>query len=164
VNAWPLAIDWILEAEGGYSCDPRDPGGATNFGISQRAYPTLDIKNLTKDQAEAIYARDYWTPIRAAEMPAAWAITLFDAAVLQGRWSAVMTLQSVLGLRVDGSVGPVTLSAVANASERDLARYFLQRSNQLRQSKAAATYASGWTVRLFRLALRCGAISAGATT
>lgn len=54
------AIDFLLANEGGYSNNPADPGGETNFGISRRAYPFLDIKNLTRDEAIAIYQRDYW--------------------------------------------------------------------------------------------------------
>jgi len=40
--------------------DPNDKGGLTKFGISQRAYPNLDIKNLTLEQAEEIYYNDYF--------------------------------------------------------------------------------------------------------
>ena len=44
----------------GYVNDPKDPGGETNYGISKRAYPDVDIKNLTEDGAKDIYKRDYW--------------------------------------------------------------------------------------------------------
>ena len=54
------AVAFVLRHEGGYGNDPRDPGGETKFGISKRAYPGLDIKSLTEDQAKAIYRRDYW--------------------------------------------------------------------------------------------------------
>lgn len=54
------AIDFVLDNEGGYSNNPADPGGETNFGISKRAYPYLDIKNLTREEAITIYQRDYW--------------------------------------------------------------------------------------------------------
>ncbi len=54
------AMTFIFKWEGGYVNDGNDPGGETNFGISKRAYPNLDIKNLTKDEAKQIYYRDYW--------------------------------------------------------------------------------------------------------
>ena len=54
------AFRFLIGEEGGYSADPHDPGGETKFGISKRAYPQLDIKSLTLDQAKAIYRRDYW--------------------------------------------------------------------------------------------------------
>jgi hypothetical protein len=53
-------VNIILKHEGGYVNDPADPGGETKFGISKRAYPNLDIKNLTRIDAIAIYKRDYY--------------------------------------------------------------------------------------------------------
>ena len=50
----------VLNHEGGYVDDPDDNGGETNFGISKRAYPRVDIKNLTRKQAIKIYYQDYW--------------------------------------------------------------------------------------------------------
>ena len=41
------AFDLLMDSEGGYSDDPLDPGGETNFGISKRAYPKEDIRFLT---------------------------------------------------------------------------------------------------------------------
>ena len=49
-----------LDHEGGYVNDPTDPGGETNYGISKRAYPKIDIKALTKHEAVKIYYKDYW--------------------------------------------------------------------------------------------------------
>ena len=54
------AISATLAHEGGYVNDPADPGGETKFGISKRAYPDVDIKSLTRQEAEMIYRRVYW--------------------------------------------------------------------------------------------------------
>lgn len=54
-------IAFVFESEGGLSEDPNDKGGTTKFGISQRAYPNVDIKNLTRQQAELIYRSDTGT-------------------------------------------------------------------------------------------------------
>lgn len=56
------AIKFILKHEGGYVFDPDDPGGETNYGISKRAHPDIDIKNLTVKQASEIYLNEYWRP------------------------------------------------------------------------------------------------------
>jgi lysozyme family protein len=53
-------LDRLLAHEGGLVDHPRDPGGLTKYGISQRAYPHLDIRALTPAQAKAIYRSDYW--------------------------------------------------------------------------------------------------------
>ncbi|HPC92900.1 MAG TPA: glycosyl hydrolase 108 family protein [Myxococcota bacterium] len=78
------AIHFVLAQEGGFVDDPRDPGGRTNFGISQRAYPDLDIASLTKQQATEIYREDYWKRAGCAELP--WPVNLahFDFAVNAG--------------------------------------------------------------------------------
>ena len=55
-----IAIETVLANEGGICNVSGDPGGLTNFGISQRSYPNVDIRNLTRDAAAAIYRRDFW--------------------------------------------------------------------------------------------------------
>lgn len=54
------AVAVVLSHEGGYTNDPVDSGGETNFGITKKSYPDLDIKNLTVDDAKKIYKRDFW--------------------------------------------------------------------------------------------------------
>uniref|UniRef100_UPI0039E582BF glycosyl hydrolase 108 family protein n=1 Tax=Klebsiella pneumoniae TaxID=573 RepID=UPI0039E582BF len=57
-------IGRVLGHEGGYVNDPRDPGGETQFGISKRAYPNVDIKGLTRETAISIYKRDFWDRVQ----------------------------------------------------------------------------------------------------
>ena len=45
--------------EGGYIYNKNDPGGETNFGITKRSYPNVDIKALDREGAKAIYRRDF---------------------------------------------------------------------------------------------------------
>lgn len=78
------AIQRVLQREGGFVDNPADRGGATNFGISQKAYPKLDIANLTEADAARIYKRDYWDRINADKLPANIREMAFDAAVNQG--------------------------------------------------------------------------------
>lgn len=78
------AFDHVVGEEGGYVNDPQDPGGETKYGISKRAYPGVDIKNLTLDVAKDIYRRDYWTPLRLDNRPYREALVIFDCAVNQG--------------------------------------------------------------------------------
>lgn len=57
---WEKAVEFILSKEGGYVNDPKDPGGETNFGISKRKFPEIDIKSLTRESAKELYKRVYW--------------------------------------------------------------------------------------------------------
>jgi hypothetical protein len=78
------AITRVIQREGGYVNDPADMGGETKFGISKKAYPNLDVANLTETQAAAIYKRDYWDAIGADQLPANIREIAFDAAVNHG--------------------------------------------------------------------------------
>ena len=42
----------VIEHEGGYVNDKDDLGGETNYGITKRFYPNLDIENLDLDNNE----------------------------------------------------------------------------------------------------------------
>jgi lysozyme family protein len=98
------AIDFVLEHEGGYTGPTGllgDPGGETNFGISKRSYPNVDVKNLTRDGAADIYHRDYWNPICGDELHGKVALVLMDYAVNSGTGRAVKALQGILGVRQD---------------------------------------------------------------
>lgn len=62
-----LVSEWITRTfshEGGYSNNKDDPGGETNFWISRRQYPNLNIKELTIEEATQIYINDYLIPLK----------------------------------------------------------------------------------------------------
>jgi len=103
----------VLKHEGGYINHKNDPGGETNYGISKRAYPDVDIKNLTVDGAKELYKRDYWDRIKGDDLPAGVACVTMDYAVNSGTSRASKALQGACGIRNgDGIIGPHTLSAV----------------------------------------------------
>jgi len=125
------AFQIILGFEGGYSNDPSDLGGETNFGITAG---TLDaakkkgwlpndvtIKNLKIEHAKTIYKKGYWDAVQADSLPEPLDLIMFDAAVNHGPTAAVKLLQKALNsilintnLAVDGIIGPATLRAVKN--------------------------------------------------
>ncbi|HHW13511.1 MAG TPA: hypothetical protein GXX28_01085 [Firmicutes bacterium] len=118
------AMEKVLEHEGGYVNDPADPGGETKYGISKRSYPDLDIKNLTRGQAIAIYRRDWWDRLRLGEIEDPdLAAKVFDLAVNVGAGTGIMLLQRALTaaghpVSVDGVVGPATLAAANSADPK----------------------------------------------
>jgi lysozyme family protein len=116
-EAW---LEMVLAHEGGYSFDSRDPGGETRYGISQRAYPALDIAALTEAEARAIYQRDYWDRIRGDDLPPPVAFCVGDMAVNAGVPTAVHQLQRALGIQADGIVGLETIAAAYRADTRSL--------------------------------------------
>ena len=115
-------IEVVLEHEGGYVNDPDDAGGETKYGITKRWYPSVDIKNLTIEQAKKIYHTDYWRPAKCDEVPSQLKHIYFDMCVNFGRKGAVKVLQQAANsttrnkIDVDGGIGPATLKAIRNLS------------------------------------------------
>ena len=110
-------IEVVLHHEGGYVNDPKDPGGETNFGIAKRSHPDVDIKNLTEDGAKEIYKEHYWDKNKVESLPLQLRHIYFDMCVNQGKGRAVKILQRAANakgaeLKVDGGLGPKTLSAM----------------------------------------------------
>jgi len=79
-------IPLIFAHEGGAKTTdyPHDPGGLTQYGLSKRANPDLDIGHLTEAQAATAYDARYWTPAGCQALPEPLALNVFDAAVNLG--------------------------------------------------------------------------------
>jgi lysozyme family protein len=127
------AISIVLQNEGEYVNDPADPGGETNFGISRRSYPNLDIAHLTRADAEAIYKRDFWTPLLLDQVVDQQVATkVFDTAVLTGKHRAIKLLQRAIQtagggiVAVDGVIGPKTIAAANKSSPQILLQSYRQ--------------------------------------
>jgi len=112
------AIEKTLVNEGGYVFDPDDAGGETKYGISKRYYPSVDIKNLTQDEAKAIYKRDYWDRLKADDIESQnVAFDLFDTAVNMGVRTASKIMQLCVDSHPDGIIGAKTLHNINNTQE-----------------------------------------------
>lgn len=142
-------IDRVLSHEGGYVNDPRDPGGETKWGISKRSYPQLNIKGLTRDDAKAIYERDFWQRVQGDKLPRPFAFQALDAAVNHGIGNAVRWMQRAAGVADDGYIGPATLAAVARAEPADLVLNFnAERLEFYARLQTFDTFGRGWTRRV----------------
>jgi len=105
------AILEVLKHEGGYVNHPNDPGGETNYGITKKVYPKLDIKNLTVEQAKEIYRKDYWlSGLDELEYPIA--AKIFDMVVNMGTRQAIKLVQRAVDVSDDGILGKGTLAAL----------------------------------------------------
>lgn len=112
------AFEFMIQHEGGYSDDPSDPGGETNWGISKRSYPYLDIRSLSQEDAAQIYQRDFWQP-KPYRMIISQRVAnkVFDLAVNMGFQEAHCIVQRAcneLGKKIwaDGQLGPLTIQAI----------------------------------------------------
>ena len=154
----------LIGEEGGYTNDPKDPGGETNWGIDKRSHPNVDIKNLTQDQAKQIYLEDYWifqkSPAQFSgdNLPPALALMMFDAAVNNGPVRAREWLQAAVGVATDGVIGSQTLAALRVAladpalGPDGLAAEFLARRIDFMATLSTWSYFGlGWSRRLAAL-------------
>lgn len=150
ITTFNEAIELVLKHEGGYVNDPTDKGGETNWGISKRAYPDMDIKNLTKEKAKEIYRQDYWLKSYADKLPLNVRYIHFDTAINMGRNRAARLLQeSIGGISVDGVIGNQTLS---NAHKTNLYKYAIYRlafyNKIIRKNNSQVKFIGGWTNRI----------------
>lgn len=154
-TAFALAFIKLMDLEGGYVNDPRDPGGETKFGISKRYHPDVDIKNLTMVSAREIYRQIYWIKpgfdkIDNPEL----AQKVFIYAVNAGTKKAVEQLQTAAnyfgaGLAVDGIIGPKTLAWVNGYRHQiALVAAFKTLVNTWYLEKGNSRYLAGWLSRL----------------
>jgi lysozyme family protein len=122
-------IGKVIEHEGGYVNDPHDSGGETNFGISKRWFPDLDIKNLTKEDAINIYYNNYWIPGKVDQLPNDIRSTYFDMCVNMGQSRATKILQQAINSKksskidVDGRIGTQTISNADKVTKGRLQAY-----------------------------------------
>lgn len=100
------SVAFVFDAEKGLSLDPDDPGNytggavgkgelkGTKYGISAAAYPHLDIRNLTVEQARELYRKDYWQKSGADKLDWPLCLAHLDFAVNAGLGRAQQALFS----------------------------------------------------------------------
>ncbi|QHJ83122.1 MAG: hypothetical protein [Caudoviricetes sp.] len=143
------SLKHLLGNEGGYSNNPVDPGGETMYGVTfrvARAYGyTGAMKDLPWQTAMDIYAKNYWAPIKADQLPNALRFHVFDAAVNSGPGQAVKWLQRAAGVVQDGLIGPQTISAASRVTP---AQYSAIRLRFMTDLATWPTFGKGWARRI----------------
>lgn len=150
-NNFDLSLKYVLIDEGGNDDDPRDHGGRTSRGITQREYDTRytgDVWQASDEQIKSIYHDQYWLPY-CDELPSGVDYLFFDIAVNAGRSRAVKTFQQALGLSVDGMMGLLTLDAIKKADPAKLVQDASEVRRQFYQHLAQfPIYGKGWLSRV----------------
>jgi lysozyme family protein len=153
-------IEQVLQIEGGVSDRPadQDPGKLTNRGVTQAVYdqwrglknlPPKSVREITTQEAVAIYKANYWRPIQGDKLPAGIDYAVLDYAVNSGPAQAVKDLQRVLGCAADGIVGLATLEALAVAELPDVINAYCDRRLAfMKKLKNWKHNQNGWTKRV----------------
>lgn len=128
-SAFETAVTEVLGEEGGYTNNPADPGGETQWGISKRAFPNVDIKNLTREGAIDLYRKSYWQPLVPYGLSPRFMAVAFECAINQGLSRC---------------------KALVEASKGQLEWFMADRALAYTQDKNFATFGKGWLRRLFK--------------
>lgn len=144
------AFELLISHEGGLVSNPKDPGGLTKYGISQRQYPNLDIANLTLPEVKELYKRDYWQRAMCDKLAPDLAFDVFDAAVNSGIGQAIRWLQRSVNVADDGVIGPLTLAAVQRLDDTSAirARFSGHRLEFMSRLSTFDVFGRGWTRRV----------------
>jgi lysozyme family protein len=163
------ALPYILRYEGGFVDDPADPGGATNYGVTQGVYdgyrqarelPKLSVKLIKHEEVEAIYEAQYWKAAHCEDLAWPASLALFDMAVNMGVGGAVKQLQYALKIKPDGVYGPVTKTAAQSRDAKVLALDIVDRRDQryveiVKGRPTSIKFLSGWLKRTADLRRVC---------
>lgn len=150
------SLDLVLLHEGGYVNHPRDPGGATNRGVTQAVYdgyrktrglPIQSVRMITEEEVRAIYRFQYWDRVHGDLLPTGLDYAVFDFAVNSGVSRAAKYLQAVLGVAQDGVIGARTLGAIKSPTNTIIS-LCARRMGFLRNLKTFLTFGKGWTRRV----------------
>jgi lysozyme family protein len=148
----------VLVWEGGYVNHPKDPGGPTNKGITQRVYdawrinqgkPKQSVQKIVDAEVEAIYKKQYWDLVQGDVLPLGVDLAVFDYAVNSGTGRASRALQKVLGVKQDGQIGQRTLARVEEVQPDVLAVALCEeRLRFVKSLRTWSTFGKGWMRRI----------------
>lgn len=156
--------------EGGWSDHAADPGGKTMYGITQatlsayygRPASVAEIRGLSKDTAKAIYRSEYWDRVAGDVLPAGVDLCVYDFGVNSGPSRALKSLQAALGVKADGWVGELTMTAIRKADARKLVNTLCERRLAfLRGLPTFGNFGKGWTNRVNDIRARALKMVAG---
>lgn len=154
---WKPCFGFVLQNEGGYVDNPKDPGGATNLGCTKAVWEQYvghgvtkdNIRDLGPNDVEPLYRTKYWDAINGDNLPVGVDYAVFDFAVNSGPSRAAKILQQVLGVAADGKIGPATLAALEETNPRDVVTSVCEARLEFLQSLATYdTFGKGWAKRV----------------
>jgi len=156
-STFDQALLLVLKHEGGFVNHPDDPGGMTCLGVTKavwdahtgRSCTEAEMRALTPEAVQPVYRAKYWHMIGADRLPVGMDYCMFDCAVNSGPARAIKTLQYVTHCKVDGILGPVTMTALARANGIDLIEDYNQRRLDFLKSLAIwPIFGAGWARRV----------------
>lgn len=163
-NNFPQIMKWILASEGGYVDNPRDPGGATNLGVTiavlrawrNRPVSRQEVRSLSVAEAMLIYDANYWKHIFGDGLPSGVDYAMMDAAVNSGVSRSIKWLQQVLKVPQTGHIDTLTVAAVARVTDKVklVKSYNAARLGFMQSLRIWSTFGKGWGIRVRQVTSR----------
>jgi len=160
-STYARAMKGIRISEGGFVHHKLDPGGATNYGITQAVYDAFrkskrmsqqSVRLISEAEVNEIYKTQYADKVRYDELPAGIDYATLDGAVNSGVSRGAKWLQAALGVSSDGKIGSQTISAASKAdSIATVKSMCAKRMTFLRGLSIFSTFGKGWTSRVARV-------------
>jgi len=151
------ALEHVRISEGGWTDNPKDPGGATMKGVTLNTFRRHfgqdktkdDLSNITNAQLEQIYRTGYWDKCHCGELPDGLDYAVFDAAVNSGPGRSAKWLQAAVGAKQDGGIGPKTLAKLKKYKPMDVINKICDLRLAFLQSLSTwSTFGKGWGRRV----------------
>lgn len=157
--SFEVCFAYIMESEGGYSNDPKDPGGPTKYGVTlgrlrdyrgDQSLTAAAVQKLTKVEAREIFRACYWDLVMADELPAGLDYAVVDFGYHSGPARAIKLLQELIGVKVDGVAGPATRAAIQRIADPDAIalQFNKRRAKFLFKLKVARDFPAGMRKRM----------------
>lgn len=125
-----------------------DTGGATKYGIAQKYHTSVDVPNITKVEAAAIYYTEYFKPLQLSNVTNdKLAYIIFDCAVNQGVGTAKKIVLEAANQKSFVDALKVLDKSPLNSFQA-IKQIRLNRYKSLAQSAKYAKYLKGWENRL----------------
>ena len=156
IGNFDKSLELVLKSEGGFVQDPQDHGGATNYGVTSKAWSEYlgrqvtikEMKELTPLMVKPFYKDKYWNAAGCEIMPKGVDYAVFDFAVNAGVRRCIKTLQKAVGAEPDGVLGSITQALIRQSNPRDLLDKFSDEKIQFYQSLNQPRFEKGWLNRV----------------
>lgn len=171
-NNFDFVFGQLIGHEGKLSVDRADRGNWTSgkigvgeicgskygvTGVTLGAYRRLgrsanlsEVSALGVDEAKLIFKKQYWNAVQADRLPSGLDYAVSDFAYNSGAGNAIPSLQRLVGVAVDRSIGEVTLAKIGDRADKAalINAYCDARLAFLKGTYGWPKYKKGWTRRV----------------
>ena len=149
--------------EGGWSNHHNDKGGATMKGVTYSTFcafrkakglktPTLlDLKNISDAEWNAVLRWHTWDKAKLDEINDEWVAYLLADCVWMSGAGYLKRVQTILGLKADGIIGPVSLKKINSMNGANLFNILWQQRENFYKGIGKgnnSVFLKGWMRRL----------------